>query len=60
MGAARCRWAPAVTAAGLSWRAQAALAVAKAALTEDPFDPSAADAVRRAEVRLDVAGVVTA
>jgi F-type H+-transporting ATPase subunit epsilon len=41
-------------------RAQAALANARAALAEDPFDPSAADAVRRAEVRLDVAGAVPA
>ena len=40
-------------------RAQAALQNAKQALSEDPFDPAAIDAVRRAELRLDVAGVVT-
>ena len=41
-------------------RAQQALANAKSALAEDPFDPSAVEAVRRAELRLDVAGVVPA
>ena len=41
-------------------RAQAALTNARAALADDPFDPAAIDAVRRAELRLDVAGVVTA
>ena len=41
-------------------RAEAAYAAAKAALAADPFDPAAIDAVRRAEVRLEVAGAVTA
>lgn len=41
-------------------RAEKALAAAKVALAEDPFDPSAVEAVRRAELRLDVAGVVPA
>lgn len=41
-------------------RAQAALATARAALATDPVDPAAIDAVRRAELRLDVAGVVAA
>ena len=41
-------------------RAQAALDNARAALATDPVDPAAIDAVRRAELRLDVAGVVAA
>lgn len=41
-------------------RAQAALANAKSALATDPVDPAALEAVRRAELRLDVAGVVPA
>ncbi|MGN6692642.1 MAG: ATP synthase F1 subunit epsilon [Aquihabitans sp.] len=40
-------------------RAQAALSNARAALATDPVDPSALEAVRRAELRLDVAGAVT-
>ena len=40
-------------------RAQAALANAKSGLAQDPLDPAAIDALRRAELRLDVAGVVT-
>ena len=41
-------------------RAEAALENAKAALAQDPLDPAASDALRRAEVRLDVAGAVSA
>ena len=41
-------------------RAQAAVAAARAALATDANDAAAGDALRRAELRLDVAGVVTA
>jgi len=41
-------------------RAEAARAAAKDALAKDPADAEAVAALRRAEVRLDVAGVVTA
>ena len=41
-------------------RAEAAVANAKAALAEDPLDPAALDALKRAELRLEVAGAVTA
>ncbi|HWJ98969.1 MAG TPA: F0F1 ATP synthase subunit epsilon [Acidimicrobiales bacterium] len=41
-------------------RAQAALANARSALATDPLDAAAVDAVRRAEIRLDVAGAVAA
>lgn len=41
-------------------RAQAAIAAANAALAQDPADASAVAAKRRAELRLEVAGVVPA
>lgn len=41
-------------------RARAALEVATAARADDPFDPAALAAVRRAELRLEVAGATAA